>query len=203
MSTRRVRKKGGYFHDNTKGSKDQLGNKLCRYCKRPIKEKGRRTFCGDACVHKWKITSDQGYARECVLKRDSGVCKQCSLDCASIDREVKASFAYLTRFYGSSLPFMESHREYIKRQVEDDSNRMAKEMVARIEAIALAHPGLAKRILKNRSTWEMDHVVEVCKGGGECGLDNLQTLCGACHDAKTKALRAAKKKGGETPWAGP
>lgn len=202
MSTRRVRKKGGYFHDNAKGSRDQLGNKLCRYCKRPIKEKGRRTFCGEACVHKWKLTSDQGYARECVLKRDNGVCKQCSLDCASIDAEVKASHAYLKVRWGG-LAASDQGREAIRRTVEalldDDANRAAREVVARLDALALAHPGLAKRIMANRSTWDMDHVVEVCKGGGECGLDNLQTLCGACHDAKTKALRAARKKGGVAP----
>jgi len=36
--------------------------------------------------------------------------------------------------------------------------------------------------------WQMDHVVPVIEGGGECGLDNLRTLCIACHKAETAAL---------------
>lgn len=45
--------------------------------------------------------------------------------------------------------------------------------------------------------WEMDHIVEVVNGGGMCGLENLQTLCGPCHAAKTARLardRAAARK---------
>ena len=30
-------------------------------------------------------------------------------------------------------------------------------------------------------------MVPVWQGGGLCGLENLQTLCGACHSAKTRA----------------
>jgi hypothetical protein len=33
--------------------------------------------------------------------------------------------------------------------------------------------------------WEADHRVPVWNGGGQCGLENLQTLCVACHRAKT------------------
>lgn len=38
--------------------------------------------------------------------------------------------------------------------------------------------------------WEMDHVVPVVEGGGECGLDNLRTLCVPCHRRVTRELRA-------------
>lgn len=37
----------------------------------------------------------------------------------------------------------------------------------------------------NRALWEMDHIVEVRDGGGQCGLDNYQSLCWACHNKKT------------------
>jgi len=32
--------------------------------------------------------------------------------------------------------------------------------------------------------WQVDHIVPVSKGGGGCGLDNLQTLCNECHVIK-------------------
>lgn len=40
--------------------------------------------------------------------------------------------------------------------------------------------------------WEMDHIVPVCEGGGSCGLENLQTLCRACH--KQKSTELARKR---------
>lgn len=36
--------------------------------------------------------------------------------------------------------------------------------------------------------WQADHIIEVVNGGGECGLENFQTLCTPCHKAKTKRL---------------
>jgi 5-methylcytosine-specific restriction endonuclease McrA len=43
----------------------------------------------------------------------------------------------------------------------------------------------------------MDHIVPVVEGGGDCGLENLRTLCWACHHRETAALakrRAEKRK---------
>lgn len=37
--------------------------------------------------------------------------------------------------------------------------------------------------------WQADHIKPVIEGGGECGLENLRTLCTACHKLETAALR--------------
>ncbi|NXX73250.1 ZRAB3 endonuclease, partial [Spizella passerina] len=29
--------------------------------------------------------------------------------------------------------------------------------------------------------WQVDHIQPVYSGGGQCSLENLQTLCTACH----------------------
>jgi len=42
--------------------------------------------------------------------------------------------------------------------------------------------------------WEMDHVVPVIEGGGSCGLENLRTLCCACHDKETKQLAGRRSE---------
>lgn len=34
--------------------------------------------------------------------------------------------------------------------------------------------------------WQVDHIQPVYRGGGQCSLENLQTLCTVCH----KAVRA-------------
>ncbi|NXS04340.1 ZRAB3 endonuclease, partial [Oxylabes madagascariensis] len=33
--------------------------------------------------------------------------------------------------------------------------------------------------------WQVDHIQPVYSGGGQCSLENLQTLCTACHRERT------------------
>jgi 5-methylcytosine-specific restriction endonuclease McrA len=47
----------------------------------------RRTFCGEACVHEWKIRSSPWYVRREVKKRDKGVCRLCGLNVIKAHRE--------------------------------------------------------------------------------------------------------------------
>ena len=41
---------------------------------------------------------------------------------------------------------------------------------------------------------EVDHILPVCEGGGCCGLDNLRTLCQACHKKETAKLAKRRSK---------
>jgi len=43
--------------------------------------------------------------------------------------------------------------------------------------------------LHRKSLWDADHILPVCEGGGECDLENIRTLCLACHQDSTHALR--------------
>ena len=49
---------------------------LCRYCAKEVAPP-RRTFCSEHCVHQYRLRSDSGYIRQCVLERDRGVCALC------------------------------------------------------------------------------------------------------------------------------
>lgn len=54
-----------------------------------------------------------------------------------------------------------------------------------------------KRTRGTGDLWQADHIKPVVEGGGECGIDNLRTLCTACHKSATKELaarRAAERK---------
>ncbi len=62
----------------------------------------------------------------------------------------------------------------------------------RRRAEMLARWGLKARTRK--SLWDADHVVPVAEGGGECDLDNIRTLCLACHRAATMELRARLRR---------
>lgn len=68
--------------------------------------------------------------------------------------------------------------------------------------------GLTGLRVRSRGTghlWQADHIVPVIEGGGECGLDNLRTLCTVCHKrvtaelaAKLAAKRAADRRTPDT-----
>jgi len=42
--------------------------------------------------------------------------------------------------------------------------------------------------------WDADHIIAVHDGGGSCGLDNIRTLCIACHKKNTAEQRKKWKK---------
>ncbi len=44
-------------------------------------------------------------------------------------------------------------------------------------------------VTSRRSLWDADHILPVAEGGGQCDLENLRTLCVACHREATRLLR--------------
>lgn len=131
------------------------GRCLCRQCNVEV-PKGRVTFCGDKCVHDWKLRGDPQYLRGATFKRDKGVCRKCGFYCHEADQAVKQIIKLLEWRHGefASGPHVKALKESL---------------------------GLGGRA----SFWEADHIVPVAQGGGECGLENIQTLCIFCHKTKT------------------
>jgi 5-methylcytosine-specific restriction protein A len=66
--------------------RNAAGDPVCRWCHGPV-ARPRRTFCGDACVHEWKIRSSPWYVRRQVKKRDKGVCQVCGVNVVKAHRE--------------------------------------------------------------------------------------------------------------------
>jgi 5-methylcytosine-specific restriction enzyme A len=59
----------------------------------------------------------------------------------------------------------------------------------RIIYLAEHNIGSKRKVHKRKlggGLWDADHIVCVKDGGGECGLDNLRTLCIKCHKLITK-----------------
>ena len=132
----------------------------------------RRTFFSDKCVHEWKLRSDPGYLREVVQQRDKGICAECGRDCEALYCELRN---------------IQKTKDY----------RACREAIALLNQEGFSLDGYS---IQRGRLWQADHIVPVAEGGGECGLDNIRTLCTPCHKKATAALRkrmAAAKRGSE------
>lgn len=135
------------------------GRCLCRQCGTEVPA-GRRTFCGDGCVERWRLKTDPSFLRSRVARRDRGRCAQCGLRCRDLEKGLRLL------------------RDVLRRQGQSK-----------------VYGDLRKALkIRTRLTlWDADHVRAVVDGGGECGLENMQTLCIWCHREKThQASRSMK-----------
>ena len=75
-----------------------------------------------------------------------------------------------------------------------DTKNIAKEAIklngkAREDYLKEFNIGIKRKIWKKKhggGLWDADHILPVKEGGGQCGLDNLRTLCIKCHKQVTK-----------------
>ncbi len=69
-----------------KPDRNAAGEPVCRWCRGGVTPP-RRTFCGDACVHEWKIRSSPWYVRKQIKTRDKGTCQLCGVNVVKAHRE--------------------------------------------------------------------------------------------------------------------
>ncbi|MEO8521005.1 MAG: HNH endonuclease signature motif containing protein [Acidobacteriota bacterium] len=69
-----------------KPDRNEAGEPVCRWCRGGVTPP-RRTFCGDACVHEWKIRSSPWYVRKQIKRRDKGTCQLCGVNVVKAHRE--------------------------------------------------------------------------------------------------------------------
>lgn len=158
------------------------GRPLCRWCATEV-PKGRRTFCGDACVDEFKFRTNPGFVQLRVQQRDHGVCAICGIDCEKLARVLRVAHDFLAPDHWRS------------RRASWQPRTPEEQMIDGV-AIQLGFVQLDGRM---RGTWETptgfwaaDHVVPVVEGGGLCGLDGYRTLCHRCHAVETAALAARR-----------
>lgn len=186
MTAPRIPAEAG-FVDRRQLPKGPRGFPLCRNCSTETPS-ARNTFCGEACVHAWKLRTQPAYQARHVLERDAGVCALCGLDCLALLEDLRKRRA--------------AHRRTRLRAPSawtlDHARQVGDEYEVGAYADHCASIGLPVRLrYLDRRLWEMDHVVPVAEGGGSCGLDNLRTLCWACHRTETAELarrRAAARR---------
>jgi|688.fasta_scaffold609127_1 5-methylcytosine-specific restriction protein A len=123
----------------------------------------KRTFCSPECVHEYRLRTSGSYLRDCVYLRDNGICEICSLDT----------------------------KELAKTLSRIDMNDPARDILLKENNI---HKTRKIKLRKyGGGLWDADHIVPVQDGGGECGLENIRTLCIRCHKIITASSRTKIK----------
>ncbi len=117
--------------------------------------------------------------RRAVFERDRGICAICNVDCLRLSEWLR------------SLPLIDGTREWKLGAVRADTQTAFRRVLGRHQHRALVLLGRlwGVRIPSVKTALhQMDHVVPVAEGGGECSLEQLRTLCLRCHAAETKHL---------------
>ncbi|XP_043078331.1 DNA annealing helicase and endonuclease ZRANB3 isoform X2 [Puntigrus tetrazona] len=139
---------------------DSTGTPLCLSCQKPSGEHRGWAggFCSPACMEDFQLRSNQGYMRARVLETEQGVCQHCGLD---------------------------AHQLYL--QVRDAPRTHRKDMLDNTWLAQLPLKQLNEMIQSpvEGHFWQVDHINPVYRGGGQCSLENLQTLCTVCHRMRT------------------
>ncbi|KAM4559859.1 DNA annealing helicase and endonuclease ZRANB3 [Odontesthes bonariensis] len=147
---------------------DARGVPLCLSCQQGCPTAGGAwdtRFCSHRCQDEFQLRSSQTYMRAQVLEAEQGACQHCGL---------------------------QAHDLFLR--VRDAPPPQRKEMLDNTWLSQLSIKQLNKMIRApvEGDFWQVDHIRPVYSGGGQCSLDNLQTLCTVCHKART--ARQAKER---------
>ncbi len=190
MSQNRISPKAGHVRNPSKHPKGSNGRPLCRQCGAETTPP-RRTFCSDACVDAWKITTNPVYVRQRVWDRDHGVCAKCGLDTDRFNRLMRWA---RNRLFSARSNDPDRHGIRHPDRFVQISKWTLSYCSHRCGVVQVyANPWS----WKIGHLWEANHIVPVVEGGGECGLEGYETLCLKCHKQATKELagrRAAARK---------
>lgn len=147
---------------------DGQGVPLCLSCQQACLTSGGAwdtRFCGHRCQEDFLMRSSQTFMRSRVLEAERGVCQHCGLS---------------------------AHDLFVR--VRDAPPHQRKDVLENTWLAQLPLKQLNEMIRApvEGDFWQVDHIRPVYSGGGQCSLDNLQTLCTVCHRART--ARQAKER---------
>lgn len=121
--------------------------------------------------------------KKLVLRRDKGVCASCGLDTLRLRKALE------------KLQRQCERRLFGKESQECFEKRIIRRTSLRARVVALERAGFRGCFKESgygfpkvsQALWEADHKVPLAIGGAD-DLENLQTLCRACHKQVTKRL---------------
>ncbi|XP_019516885.1 PREDICTED: DNA annealing helicase and endonuclease ZRANB3 isoform X2 [Hipposideros armiger] len=152
---------------------DNEGNPLCLHCQQPTCQTKQECkanawdsrFCSLKCQEEFWIRSSNSYLRAKVFEIEHGVCQLCNLNAQELFLRLRDA--------------PKSQRKNLL-----DVTWTSKLPLEQLNEM-IRNPG-------EGHFWQVDHITPVFSGGGQCSLDNLQTLCTVCH--KERTARQAKER---------
>ncbi|XP_029790527.1 DNA annealing helicase and endonuclease ZRANB3 [Suricata suricatta] len=152
---------------------DNAGNPLCLHCQQPTCQTKQESkvnawesrFCSLKCQEEFWIRSNNNYLRAKVFEIEHGVCQQCNLNAQEL---------------------------FLRLRDAPKSQRKTLLDISWISKLPLEQLNEMIRNPGEGHFWQVDHIRPVSGGGGQCSLDNLQTLCTVCH--KERTARQAKER---------
>ncbi|RHN66007.1 putative calcium/calmodulin-dependent protein kinase chromatin remodeling SNF2 family [Medicago truncatula] len=147
---------------------------LCKLCQKQCMGNNAKTpeyfedlFCNLVCHQEYRMRTSNRFLRQELFQIEQGVCTNCQLDCHKLVVNTRPLS-------------LERRRGYIEKVAPNIAKR--KKMFEK----------LIKDPIEGNA-WHADHIVPVYKGGGECKLENMRTLCVACHHDVT-AVQCAERR---------
>ena len=146
-----------------------MRGEACTWCGGSMPPPSRRpgvrsTYCSRGCAEEGRLKRGHGLRAQ-LFALERGVCRGCGVDARALYEKIGA---------------LRSPAERLSALC--DANW----------SLPRTGPALERLLQRPREGdfWQADHVRAVAEGGGECGLDNLRTLCTPCHKTETEKLRA-------------
>ncbi|CAA6657426.1 unnamed protein product [Spirodela intermedia] len=147
---------------------------LCKLCQSPCSgrlaqqpEFFEDLFCDLSCFQEYRTRTSQRFLREALFQIEHGICTVCKLDCHRLVERIRPLSTERRRKYISQVaPQVANKRKLLEKLANDPTEGNA---------------------------WHADHIVPVYKGGGECRLENMRTLCVACHSDVTAAQQVERR----------
>ncbi|NXS07561.1 ZRAB3 endonuclease, partial [Neodrepanis coruscans] len=145
---------------------DGQGQPLCLRCQQPTAQlppgcgapAWDTRFCSHSCQEDFSIRSSQSYLRSKVFEVEHGVCQFCHRNAQELYLSVRGAA-----------------RSQRKQLLE--SSWMSQLPLGQLNEMI--------RSPTEGQFWQVDHIQPVYSGGGQCSLENLQTLCTVCHRERT------------------
>ena len=141
-------------------------------------------FCSGECYHTFFVIRRSGASRKELFMLEDGVCRSCKVHTQRVREAL------------GCLPTEEASEHYFEASggaTDNERNMFERLSRKRQQRVISSTPG---------HLWEADHTLAVAEGGGEAELNNLQTLCLACHYEKTRceAKRRADLRRASSAW---
>nr|GEV10233.1 DNA annealing helicase and endonuclease ZRANB3 isoform X1 [Tanacetum cinerariifolium] len=147
---------------------------LCKLCQKMCMKKSAKEpeffedlFCDLECYDEFRLRTSNRCLRMELAQIEHGVCTNCHLDCRTLVKNIKPmSLLNRREFIMKKAPKLAARKTLLEKLISDPTEGNA---------------------------WHADHIVPVYRGGGECRLENMRTLCIACH-AEVTAAQCAERR---------